>query len=210
MKYLKKFNEGTDEFNMTIQNFYSEYKTLCQRSYGSTELFTDIENLIKTNDLSKEEAEEILSDYDTDFDTDDILQSLVDNWDDEYVPSKSGSKEKMIAACIKDISDDGRLKEFIDNLSADDVDVLYNILAGSGELEAEEVNESHTEQYVDKPELKVEYFIDDDKFSDEEYEKQEFKEFIITEGMLIDLVSEKVELEPGQRVCSNNFFVNKI
>ena len=61
-----------------------------------------------------------------------------------------------------------------------------------------------------KPILKVEYLIDDDNMSDKEWENQEFREFTITEDMLIELVGSHVKLERDQTIDSSNFFINKI
>lgn len=60
-----------------------------------------------------------------------------------------------------------------------------------------------------KPILKVEYFIEDDKMSDDEYQNQEFKCFTITEEMILEIVENNVKLEKGQTICNNNFFIMK-
>ena len=61
-----------------------------------------------------------------------------------------------------------------------------------------------------KPILKVEYLIDDDNMSDKEWENQEFREFTITQDMLIELVGSHVKLERDQTIDSSNFFITKI
>ena len=61
-----------------------------------------------------------------------------------------------------------------------------------------------------KPILKVEYLIDDDNMSDKEWENQEFREFTITQDMLVELVEKHVELKRDQTIDSSNFFINKI
>jgi hypothetical protein len=61
-----------------------------------------------------------------------------------------------------------------------------------------------------KPVLKVQFFIENDKMTDEEYQNQDEKEFIITESMIRDIVEQNVELGKGNRLCENNFYINKI
>lgn len=60
------------------------------------------------------------------------------------------------------------------------------------------------------PVLEVEYFIEDDDMTDDEYQNQEFKTFIITEEMIHELVSKNVKLNKNQIICDKNFFINKI
>jgi hypothetical protein len=58
--------------------------------------------------------------------------------------------------------------------------------------------------------LKVEYILDGDEMSDEEYENQKEKEFFITEDMIIDLMKESITLKRGQYICEDNLFITKI
>lgn len=48
--------------------------------------------------------------------------------------------------------------------------------------------------------IKVEYYIDNDDLSDEEFENQEPKEFIITKDMIIDLLYDHVKMNKGDTI----------
>ena len=53
--------------------------------------------------------------------------------------------------------------------------------------------------------LRVEYLIDDDSMTDEEYENQEPTELTITEDMIIELIEKK--LKPGQFVMEDSLLI---
>ena len=61
-----------------------------------------------------------------------------------------------------------------------------------------------------KPVIKIEYRLESDLMTDEEYENQEEKTFIVTEEMLYNLVEENVILEEGYSIDDVNFYINKI
>jgi hypothetical protein len=55
--------------------------------------------------------------------------------------------------------------------------------------------------------INIKYIIDGDDMTDEEYENQEEREFIVTEDMLYDLVNEHVVLGKDEWICSDSFYV---
>lgn len=50
--------------------------------------------------------------------------------------------------------------------------------------------------------IKVEYLIDDDHMTEKEYEDQNYREFTITEDMIVQLINEHADLkrERGEHV----------
>jgi len=57
--------------------------------------------------------------------------------------------------------------------------------------------------------IKVEYIVDEDDMTDEEYENQEEKTFIITEDMIIEFMEDNISIPKGHEICRDNFYVNK-
>jgi len=55
--------------------------------------------------------------------------------------------------------------------------------------------------------IKINYIIEKDDMTDEEYENQEEREFIVTKDMLYELVNEHVSLGKDETICSENFYV---
>lgn len=55
--------------------------------------------------------------------------------------------------------------------------------------------------------IKINYVIERDDMTDEEYENQEEQEFIVTEDMLYELVKENISLGKGEEICWENFYV---
>ena len=75
---IKKVNENT-----IFDNFYQEYKDLFEvEDYDNYEVLTEVGQLTLKYNLSKENVKEILSNYDTSFDTHNFLQSTYDDWDE--------------------------------------------------------------------------------------------------------------------------------
>ncbi len=58
--------------------------------------------------------------------------------------------------------------------------------------------------------LEIEYLIDDEKMTDEEWEDQEPKKFYVTEAMILELLESKLSLPPTSCVDLNNFMVYKL
>lgn len=58
--------------------------------------------------------------------------------------------------------------------------------------------------------LEVEFLLERDDMTDEEYHNQEFKTILITEDMIIELVEKKANLKEGERLCEQNFFIKKL
>lgn len=58
--------------------------------------------------------------------------------------------------------------------------------------------------------LRIEYFVESDEMTDEEYNDQEYREFIVTESMLRELVENNLSLKQNERVDDVNFFVYKL
>lgn len=63
---------------------------------------------------------------------------------------------------------------------------------------------------MDRPAIKIVYRFDSDDMSDDEYENQEEKTFIVTKQMLHDLMYEHVVCEPGETIDDVNFYVSII
>jgi len=55
--------------------------------------------------------------------------------------------------------------------------------------------------------IKVEYYVEDDNFSDEEYQASEAVVYI-TEDEIWELVRQKVDLKEGQDICQDNFYLH--
>lgn len=60
------------------------------------------------------------------------------------------------------------------------------------------------------PILRVNFFIERDDMSDDEYNNQEFNTFLITEDMIRILVEQNVRLKENETICDTNFFITKI
>jgi hypothetical protein len=58
--------------------------------------------------------------------------------------------------------------------------------------------------------LKVEYLVETEDMSDSEYYDQEERVFLVTEQMIMDLVSEHADLNPGEEISFDNFWVNQV
>jgi hypothetical protein len=58
--------------------------------------------------------------------------------------------------------------------------------------------------------LKVEYLVETEDMSDSEYYDQEERVFLVTEQMIMDLVSEHADLNPGEEISFDNFWVNNV
>jgi hypothetical protein len=58
--------------------------------------------------------------------------------------------------------------------------------------------------------IKVEYRLDSPHMSDEEWENQEERVFVITKDMIIDLIQDKVVLPEGTYVDTDNVFTTKM
>ncbi len=56
--------------------------------------------------------------------------------------------------------------------------------------------------------IKVEYIINGDDMSDEEYEDQEEKTFTVTEDMIIEFMEDNISIPKGHEICRDNFYVN--
>jgi hypothetical protein len=57
--------------------------------------------------------------------------------------------------------------------------------------------------------LKVEYIVDRDDMTEEEYQEQEERVFYVTEEMIMTLVQDHVTLNSDEYVCNQNFFITK-
>jgi hypothetical protein len=57
--------------------------------------------------------------------------------------------------------------------------------------------------------LKVEYIVDRDDMTDDEYQEQEEKVFFVTQEMIMALVEENGDFNPGEYLCTQNFFITK-
>jgi hypothetical protein len=57
--------------------------------------------------------------------------------------------------------------------------------------------------------LKVEYIVDRDDMTDDEYQAQEEKVFFVTQEMIMLLVEEYADFNPGEYLCGQNFFITK-
>jgi hypothetical protein len=55
--------------------------------------------------------------------------------------------------------------------------------------------------------LKVEYIVDRDDMTEEEYQAQEEREFFVTKEMIMFLVEEYADFNPREYLCGENFFV---
>lgn len=55
--------------------------------------------------------------------------------------------------------------------------------------------------------IKINYVIESDGMTNEEYENQEEREFIISKDMLYELVQENVTLNKGEEISYQNFWV---
>ena len=55
--------------------------------------------------------------------------------------------------------------------------------------------------------IKIEYLIDRDDMTNEEYENQEEREFIVTKDMLYDLINAHVEFGKDEWICLDSFYV---
>lgn len=58
--------------------------------------------------------------------------------------------------------------------------------------------------------LKIDYFVDSMNMTDEEYENQIFREFEVTEDMILEMVSNHVVLRSDEVVCSDNFYIYNV
>jgi hypothetical protein len=57
--------------------------------------------------------------------------------------------------------------------------------------------------------LKVEYIVDRDDMTDDEYQEQEERVFFVTKEMIMELVEENADFNSGEWLCGENFFITK-
>jgi hypothetical protein len=57
--------------------------------------------------------------------------------------------------------------------------------------------------------LKVEYIVDRDDMTDDEYQEQEERVFFVTQEMIMALVEENGDIKPGEYLCNQNLYITK-
>jgi hypothetical protein len=63
------------------------------------------------------------------------------------------------------------------------------------------------EEFDDRKLIKVEYYLEGDDMTDEEFSNQEAQVFIITKSMIIE---REVEIEAGKEIDWDNVYINKL
>lgn len=66
------------------------------------------------------------------------------------------------------------------------------------------------EEFDDRKLIKVEYYLEGDDMTDEEFSNQEAQVFIITKSMIIEMIEREVEIEDGKEIDWDNVYVNKL
>lgn len=151
---IKKWNNFINEElgNQKSLDFYDEYarlftpaETARRAKNGSYVDYDEIGDLIEKHDLSYEEVNQILNTMDTSFDVEGDLQANYDNWVEDGMTKGSGyteeedSMKQKIHQAFHDMTKskyDDNLGTWLDELSDDNLEMLFNILAGSGKIES--------------------------------------------------------------------------
>lgn len=66
------------------------------------------------------------------------------------------------------------------------------------------------EEFDDRKLIKVEYYLEGDDMTDEEFSNQEAQVFIITKSMIIEMIEREVEIEAGKEIDWDNVYINNL
>ena len=144
---IKKWNNFINEEvgNPKLLNFYNDYKNLLGDEGDVPPPYDEAGELTNKHDLSYEEVGEVLNTMDTSFDVDGLLQATYDNWIEDGMTKGSGYEEEpdsmkqKIYDAFYDMTKskkDDNLSDWLDELSDDNLEMLFNILTGSGKIES--------------------------------------------------------------------------
>jgi len=146
---IKKWDNFINEEvgNPKLLSFYNDYKNLAnkRKKQSSGDLYDAIGELIDNHSLSYVEVGEVLNTMDTSFDIEGDLQANYDNWMEDGMTKGSGYEEEpdsmkqKIYDALYDMTKrkhDDDLGDWLDELSDDNLEMLFNILAGSGKIES--------------------------------------------------------------------------
>lgn len=150
---IKKWDNFINEEvgNPKLLSFYNDYKNLFDGDTSGTDLYDEVGELTNKHDVSYVEVGEVLNTMDTSFDVDGLLKATYDNWMEDGMTKGSGFEEEpdsikqKIYDALYDMSrktmftkggEEDDLEIWLDELSDDNLEMLFNILAGSGKIES--------------------------------------------------------------------------